>query len=324
VALLAGLLLTGCGGFQSAVDPAGPQAGRVNTLWWFLFSVCAAIFLLVIGSLLYGIFGARSTHTDPGQEPRFRRSVTAALIVTVVILFAFLITSVSTGAALSSLSSRQGLVVEITGHQWWWEVRYPDQVASRTVVTANEVHIPVGVPVLFRMLAEDVIHSLWIPNLSGKRDLIPSRVTTLWIRADRPGVFRGQCAEYCGLQHAHMALYVVAEPPDRFFQWLDNQRTPAAEPGDDLRRHGQQVFLSLPCVLCHTIRGTAAAGQVAPDLTHLASRRNLAAGTLPNTLGNLAGWIADSQNVKPGNRMPPFSIPPGDMQPLLAYLEGLK
>lgn len=321
---IAALFLPGLGGSQSVIDPAGPQSGRVNMLWWFFFWACSAIFIAVIGSMLYAVFRARTVHTDPGQDLRFRRNVTAAVIVTGVILFVFLIASVSTGKALSSLSSNPGVVVEVIGHQWWWEVHYPERTASQTVVTANEIHIPTGIPVLLRTTADEVIHSLWIPNLSGKRDLIPSRMTTTWVQADHPGVFRGQCAEYCGLQHAHMALYVVAEKPAQFAQWLADQRSPVADPSDPQLLRGREVFLSQPCILCHAIRGTPAAGHVAPDLTHLASRRSLAAGTLPNTLGNLGGWITDSQNIKPGSRMPAFNIAPEDLQPLLAYLESLK
>jgi cytochrome c oxidase subunit 2 len=216
------------------------------------------------------------------------------------------------------------VVVEVRGQQWWWEITYPDQVASNTVVTANEIHIPTGRPVMLRLSSLDVIHSFWVPSLHGKMDLIPSRINTTWMQADRPGVFRGQCAEFCGLQHAHMGLFVVAEPPESFDRWLANERRPAVEPFDAVRRRGKELFFNAPCLLCHSIRGTEAFGQVAPDLTHFGSRRSIGAATLPNTTGNLAGWITDSHRIKPGNRMPPMSIASEDMQPLLAYLEGLK
>jgi len=176
--------------------------------------------------------------------------------------------------------------------------------------------------VLFR--SGDVIHSFWVPNLSGKIDLIPTHRNTIWIRADKPGTYRGQCAEFCGLQHAHMALQVVAEPPAQFEAWRRAQLEPARTPDTPERQRGQQVFTGLPCALCHTIRGTSAGGRTAPDLTHLATRRTIAAGVLPNTRGHLAGWILDAQGVKPGAAMPPNVIPPDDLQSLLDYLGNLE
>ncbi len=177
---------------------------------------------------------------------------------------------------------------------------------------------------MIRGTSNDVIHSFWVPNLHGKRDLIPSRVSTEWIEADRPGRFRGQCAEFCGTQHAHMALWVIAEPPAQFEAWMGRQLQPAVEPTSPDLEHGRQVFLNNACVFCHHIGGTTAAGQVAPDLTHLASRLTIAAGTLPNTKGNLAGWIADPQQIKPGNHMATLGLPAGDLQPLVDYLESLE
>jgi cytochrome c oxidase subunit 2 len=190
--------------------------------------------------------------------------------------------------------------------------------------TANEIHIPVGRPVMIRGTSNDVIHSLWVPNLHGKRDLIPSRTTTEWIQADSPGAYRGQCAEFCGLQHAHMALWVVAEPQEKFKAWMQQQLQPAVQPSDPVRQRGEQVFVNNACVFCHTIRGTTAAGQVAPDLTHFGSRKSLAAGTLPNNKGNLGGWISDPQSIKPGNHMATIAVNSEDLQPLLEYIEGLK
>jgi cytochrome c oxidase subunit II len=190
--------------------------------------------------------------------------------------------------------------------------------------TANEIHIPVGRPIMIRGMSNDVIHSFWIPNLNGKRDFIPSRVTTEWIQADHPGVFRGQCAEFCGLQHAHMALWVIAEPEAQFNAWMNRQLQAAAPPSDPVKQHGQQIFLDHACVYCHAIRGTTAGGQVAPDLTHFASRRSIAAGTLPNTIGNLGGWILDPQSIKPGNHMATIAVNSDDLQPLLEYIESLK
>jgi cytochrome c oxidase subunit 2 len=243
----------------------------------------------------------------------------------VLILFGLIIASVSAGKTVGDQSTRESsLAVEVTGNQWWWYIRYPNDYASRIIVTANEIHIPIGRPVMIRGTSNDVIHSFWVPNLQGKRDLIPSRVTTEWIRADRAGRFRGQCAEFCGLQHAHMALWIVAEPPGQFQAWAAHQLEPAVTPSDPVKQHGQQVFLNSACVLCHSIQGTTAVGQVGPDLTHFGSRLTIAAGTLPNSKGNLAGWIADPQSIKPGTHMATVPVKSEDMQPLLEYLESLQ
>ena len=326
----------GCGAhFQSATDPAGPQAARIAGFWWFMLALLGAIFLAVMVVMLMAL---RRTHRGFDQEPlerthapsthteeRLTRSVAAATIATVIVLFGLVVVSVTTGKAVSQLGGRKdGMVVEVTGSQWWWSVRYVDDDPSRIVVTANESHIPVGRPVTIRGLSNDVIHSFWIPNLHGKVDLIPSRVTTETLLADRAGRFRGQCAEFCGLQHAHMALWVIADPPDRFETWMEQQRQPAAAPSTDSQMRGQQVFLSHACVFCHTIQGSGAAGQNAPDLTHFASRTTIAAGTLPNTRGYLGGWILDPQTIKPGNHMATIPIAAEDVQPLLDYLGSLR
>jgi cytochrome c oxidase subunit 2 len=319
---------------QSALDPAGPQSGRISRLWWFMFYVCAAIFLLVSISLLGAIFHRRERQEKKGDEPdrepepdrerRMTRVVMGAVGLTVVILFVFLISDFSTGRALYSLPSEQALSIKITGHQWWWDVEYDAEPASNIVRTANEIHIPVGRPVKFRLTSTDVIHSFWVPNLSGKKDLIPGHETVLTLQADRAGEFRGQCAEFCGYQHAHMGLMVVAEPPEKFYEWMNQQRASSVQPASALQQRGQQVFLSSPCIMCHSIRGTDAAGRVAPDLTHLMSRKTIAAGTLANTRDHLARWITNSQEIKPGNNMPPVPLAPEDLQALLAYLESLK
>jgi cytochrome c oxidase subunit 2 len=320
------LMLSGCAGRQqSMVDPAGPQASRIEGLWWFFFDLLGAIFVIVIAVMLWAL-----TRRDRGNMPtaptegRMTRVVAGATIATVIILFGLLVLSVSTGKAISDTAKGTRLAIEIVGNQWWWYVRYLNDDPSRIVVTANELHIPAGVPVMIRLSSNDVIHSFWVPNLHGKRDLIPSKVRQEWIQADHPGKFRGQCAEFCGLQHAHMAMWVVAEPEDQFDAWMENQRQPAVRPADAQTQRGQHVFLSHACVFCHTIAGTPAAGQNGPDLTHLASRTTIAAGTLPNVKGNLGGWISDPQNIKPGAHMPAIEVSADDVQPLLDYLESLR
>ncbi|HSU60231.1 MAG TPA: cytochrome c oxidase subunit II [Bryobacteraceae bacterium] len=332
----AALTLTSCAGRQqSVVNPAGPQSGQIATLWWFFLALLSAIFIIVM--VLTALTLTRrhrgieqepleATHLPPPQtEAGLTRVVTAATILSIVILFVLLVTSIITGKNLSELQDRKNpMVIEVTGQQWWWQIRYQNSDPQQVLVTANEIHIPVGRPVMIRGTSHDVIHSFWVPNLHGKRDLIPSRVTTEWIQADRPGVYRGQCAEFCGLQHAHMSLWVVAEPPDKFKTWFDGQLKPSAAPGTAVLQRGQQVFMNHACIFCHAIRGTSASGQNAPDLTHFASRRGIAANTLPNTMGNLGGWITNPQNIKPGNHMATIAMNPPDLQPLLQYLESLK
>ncbi|HEX8720027.1 MAG TPA: cytochrome c oxidase subunit II [Pyrinomonadaceae bacterium] len=320
---------------QSALHPAGPQAERIISLWWMMFYVTGAVFLVVMGLLVASLARSRRPYAgeaadvpdvrpEPGRERRMSRAVLAGVGLTVVILFVFLVRSFVTGRALDSVSASEHLTLTVTGHQWWWEVRYENQTAQYVLTTANEIHLPVGRPVLLKLTSTDVIHSFWVPNLHGKTDLVPGHENVTWLRADREGTFRGQCAEFCGHQHAHMAFTVVVEPYEKFKAWYDSQLAPAAEPATPSQAQGRQVFLSSPCVMCHTVRGTDAGSRVGPELTHVASRGTLAAGTLENTRGHLAGWVVDSQKIKPGNRMPPNNIEPADLQALLDYLQSLK
>lgn len=327
----AALSLAGCGSrIQSALDPAGVQAAQTSALLWMMFAILSVTFFLVLLFLwralarMPRVSNRATPRIDPAGDSRTWRGVGAALIATVIALFALLVASLITGARLASLPSTEGITIEVIGHQWWWEVRYPDPQQSRRVTTANEIHIPVGTPVTFKLTSADVIHSFWVPNLAGKRDTLPGQINTFSLRADRPGIYRGQCAEFCGLQHARMALYVIAEPRNRYEAWLETQRRPAAEPRTETQRRGKEVFIAARCAQCHTVRGTPADGRVGPDLTHVASRRFIAAGTLPNTRGNLAGWILDPQGVKPGAHMPANPLAPDDSHALLEYLESLR
>jgi cytochrome c oxidase subunit II len=314
------LLAAGCGGTQSALDPAGPGAARIGQLWWLMLSVCGAVFLLVVAMLLWATLrrrrpdlasGSAFVRPEPGRERGIALAVGGAVAITALIVLLFVVASFWIG-------------IEVIAQRWWWAVRYDDPVPANSFSTANEIHIPVGRPVLLTLRSVDVIHSLWVPNLQGKKDLIPGQVNTLWLQADRPGVFRGQCAEFCGLQHAHMALYVVAQEEADFARWQAEQRRPAPEPATAEQRQGRDLFLSGSCVLCHAINGTSAGGVMGPNLTHVASRLSLAAGTLPNTRGHLAGWIVDPQLRKPGNNMPPNLLRGDELQALLAYLETLR
>ncbi len=334
--VLTSLVLSACAGHQqSAVDPVGPQSDRIDSLWWLFFWLLGAIFAAVMVVLLITLTRRRpsveqqsvETRHKPTNETesRLRRVVTTAIIATIAILFVLIVLSVRTGKADSDLRFKKNpLTIEVTGNQWWWQIRYINDDPTQTLVTANEIHIPVGRPVQIRGLSNDVIHSFWVPNLNGKRDLIPSHTTTEWIEADHPGLYRGQCAEFCGLQHAHMAIWVVAEPETKFKSWMQAQLQPSAAPATPVQQRGQQVFMNNACIFCHQIRGTTAGGQNAPDLTHFGSRRGIAANTVPNTKGNLAGWIVDPQSMKPGNHMATIALNSTDLQPLIEYLESLK
>ena len=328
------LLLLGAGGCrgagdQSVLEPNGGRADSVADLWWFALTVAVVVYIATTGALVWAAWRARRRerlgHAPPADAARrMTIAVASATGVTFAILLVYFLVDLSVGRTLRSPVEKPHLLVKVTGHQWWWEVEYPDSVPQRWVTDANEIHIPTGKPVLIELTSNDVIHSLWIPNLGGKKDLIPRYKDTLWFQADRPGVYRSQCAEFCGHQHAKMALHVVVHPPAEFEQWRARSTLPAPPPTDTLTRRGQEVFLAGRCVLCHAIQGTPAGSHVGPDLTHIASRRTLAAGTLPNTKGNLAGWITDPQRVKPGANMPPNALEPADLEALLAYLQSLK
>ncbi len=326
---MSALLLPNWIGAHSTFHSHGVQAAHIQDLWWLMFWVCSAVFVLVMVAL-----GAAITR-QPGEtglagpippESRLRMSrvVAGAVGVTVLTLFVLLFASVSTGRAIESLRASRAVTIKVTGHQWWWEVEYDDPVPARIVQTANEIHIPAGRPVRIELASADVIHSFWVPSLHGKRDLIPGHDSEIWLQADRPGVYRGFCAEFCGHQHAHMGLLVIADPPDQYAAWYAGQLQTPPPPASALLQHGRQVVESGPCAVCHNIQGTQAGGRLGPDLTHLASRRTIAAATLPNTPGNLGGWIVDPQTVKPGNQMPANSLSSGDLQAVLAYLESLQ
>jgi cytochrome c oxidase subunit 2 len=333
--ILASTLQTACSGIQNSINPTGPQAGRISQLWWLMFYVCAAVFVVVSIFTLLAIRNRTNSSESTFQQPLLNlpresergrhRVILAATTLTTLILIVFLIDSFLVGRSLTSeLNHKNAVTIEITGHQWWWEVRYLDANAQNIFTTANEIHIPVGVPVTFTLRANDVIHSFWVPNLSGKKDLIPGKLSTIWLQADRAGVYRGQCAEYCGLQHAHMALWIVAESQNEFSAWRANQIQSSVSASTDSERQGQQVFLSSPCVMCHAINGTPAGSNFGPNLTHVASRQMIAASTLTNTREHLQQWIVNSQAFKPGNKMPQNNLSPTDLNALTDYLLSLR
>jgi len=307
--------------FQSALAAAGPQAAHIERLWWLMFWVASGVFTIVTAFVLGAVFLKRR---EPIRDDALRVGVTLGIAATVLTLFVLLVASVWTGRAVASLGAESAVTINLTGRQWWWDAEYVDSAPSGRFHTANELHIPVGRPIVLNVTSHDVIHSFWVPNLHGKRDLIPGYTSSIWLQADTPGVYHGQCAEFCGLEHARMLLRVTAESAAEYENWRSNQVRAAAEPPGDAERRGRDVFLHATCTQCHTIRGTIAGATMGPDLTHVASRGTLGAGTLPNTRGHLAGWVLDAQSAKPGSQMPPNSVAGGDLQMLLAYLESLK
>jgi cytochrome c oxidase subunit 2 len=313
---------------HTTLHPASPQMRLIDRLGDSMFIAASLVFLLVLLALLWAVFRRRDGIAEPVDDVRKDRPMRSAVLLatgaTIAILFVFLIYDISVGRTITSNPGKEALQIRVTGHQWWWEVQYRDSLPQNWVTTANEIHIPVGRPVAFELRSADVIHSFWPPNLSPKRDQIPGNENSLWFQADSAGIYRGECAEFCGHQHAKMAFLIVAEPPSEFVSWLARQRDTAATPTDALAQRGKEVFLTSSCVMCHAISGTTAGSRIGPDLTHLASRRTIAAGTLPNSRGNLAGWILDPQAIKPGVKMPPNQLSSADLEALLAYLETLK
>lgn len=310
-------LLAACGAqASSALHPGGPGAARVAQLWWLMFWISVVVCVLVIGLVLWA--WTRRRRPEVQVKPGGGRIVVAAgIVIPALILTGVYAFSVHDMGALVTEGSASGETVEVVGHLWWWEVRYP----GRDVVTANEIHIPVGEVVHLRLSTADVNHSFWVPSLMPKTDLIAGRVNEMWLKATKAGNYRGQCAEYCGLQHAHMGFSVVAEDPQQFQAWVTEQAQPAAAPTTALQTRGRDVFTSATCASCHTVRGTSADGKVGPDLTHLATRSRIGAEAVPNTPGYLGGWISNSQTIKPGNLMPPQPLAPEDLQALIAYLD---
>jgi cytochrome c oxidase subunit 2 len=324
-------IFAGLPGDHRILHPAGPQSAHIEWLYWVIFWICLVVYVLVVAGFTRA--GRRSYSTsremlpimkDPAGDRRAAWAVGAAVTVTVLTLFAVLFMTVITGKKVEGLTSKNPITVQVIGHQWWWEVIYPNSQADQTVTTANEIHLPVGRPVVILTNSADVIHSFWAPNVNGKRDLLPGYSSAFWMQIDQPGTYHGQCAEFCGLQHAHMGFSIVAESDEEFEAWKSQQLKPAPDPSAPDVVHGREVFLTHACVMCHTVRGTDAGSRMGPDLTHVASRNMIAAETLPNTPGALAGWIVDPQRIKPGNHMAPNPLDPADLQDLVTYLGSLK
>jgi cytochrome c oxidase subunit II len=317
-------------GRHAILHPAGPEAGRIEWLYWLIFWISLVVFVFMMVG--YTIAARRNLSRVSDRtfviedEPGDKRSawfVGIAVGITTATLFLVLALSVSAGRKVQDVAGNGPIAIQVTGHQWWWEVNYPNSEPDLRVTTANEIHVPLHERVNLILQSGDVIHSFWAPNITGKRDLIPGYSSSISFQVDTPGVYHGQCAEFCGLQHAHMGFSIVAESREDFDAWQRDQLQPAPEPADPQAARGKQVFLTHPCVMCHTIRGTDAGSNMGPDLTHIASRPRIAADTLPNTPGALGGWILDPQAAKPGNHMAPNSLTGDELQALLSYLQTL-
>lgn len=326
--VLAAALLSGCSGWQSAVDPASEEASRLSDLIIGFSVLLSAIWLISMIAVALSLRRRRKTleapdvlavQTDKGAE----RRITGLAFATGAVVLGLTFVSFA-GQHKVAARANPAVHIKLTGHQWWWGVEYLDEQPSQRFETANEIHVPVGALVTIELDSRDVIHSFWVPNLTGKKDLIPGRPAAVSFTPTRTGTYRAQCAEFCGLQHAHMALTVTVEDQAQFNDWATRQLGVANAPARDSARRGQKVFTDKACAMCHTIKGTDAGSRVGPDLTHLASRPTVAAGVLPFTRGSLAAWIADPQGVKPGAEMPIVTLAPDELNALLDYLMGLK
>jgi cytochrome c oxidase subunit II len=313
------LALSGCSDDQNTLSPHSSAARSITTLWWVMFIGSAILVMIVTLLVVLAVLKRRgrldrveSRSESPGARNVVLVSGALAPAVVLTALFIYVLTTVPATAEPKPTDAK--MTIDVTGKQWFWAVRYPAQ----RIVTANEIHIPVGVPVRIRAHTDDVIHSFWVPELNRKIDMIPGYDNSVLLEADRAGVYRGQCAEFCGLQHANMAFYVVAEPRAAFDRWVSREQRPA-----DTSAVGAKVFAQVGCGGCHTISGLSN-GTLGPDLTHVGGRMTLAAGTIPNAKGWLGGWILDPQHIKPGNKMPALPVSGPQLQQLLTYLESLK
>ena len=317
---------------QSALEPAGIQAARIHDLWLLTLGICSLVFAAVLAGLVLALLRARrSTAATPPDvtslvrpEPRLKRNVLIAVGVSTALLFGLVLADVQTDRLLGRMPLTDAVHIELTAHQWWWEARYDNADASKIFTTANELHIPVGRPVILTLRSSDVIHTFWLPSLHGKKDMIPGRTSLIRLRADQAGAFRGQCAEFCGLEHAMMAFLVTAEDNKQYEAWADAQRREASNVLDARQSRGRQVFMERSCVLCHTVQGIGANAVFGPDLTHVASRQTLASGVLPNNRQQLAAWITQPQKLKPGTNMPATSLSQEELESLLAFIDTLK
>jgi cytochrome c oxidase subunit 2 len=309
---------------HDALAPAGPFAAEIAGLFWVFVAVATVVYAVVIGFLVHALRRRRiAADARAPTAPAVLRGVGIAAGVTALTLVVLACSDFIAGRVLARVPD-DAMRVRVTAHQWWWDIEYLDATPARRVRTANELHIPTDRPVLLELTSRDVIHSFWVPSLQGKKDLLPGYTTTLTLRASRPGLYTGECAEFCGFQHAHMSIDVHASAPADFSNWMEAQLASGAPPDVPEEARGQAVFMSSSCAMCHAIQGSGANARLGPDLTHVGSRRRIAAGTLPNTPENLAAWISRPHDLKPGTRMPATSLNPDELGALVTYLASLK
>jgi cytochrome c oxidase subunit 2 len=330
------LLASGGGGDMSIFDPASPPARSIFDLSMLVVAITGFIFVVVEGVLIYCVIRFRRSEPSASEPPQVYGSKPIEIAWTAapaLIVFILVLVTTRTLWEVKADQPKQktgdhALFVTVVGRQWWWEYTYESYNGEKLgFTTANELHIPVGKsglarPVYLTLKSADVCHSFWVPKLGGKTDLIPGHPNQMWFMTNRPGLFFGQCAEYCGTQHANMLIRVYAEPEEEFEQWLRHEREPAAD--DSAVQTGKAVFLGQSCVNCHRVRGTSAQGTFGPDLTHMMSRKTLAAGMIPNSPENLRGWVADPQDTKPGCLMPAFGLSDRDRDQIIRYLSTLR
>jgi cytochrome c oxidase subunit 2 len=315
---------------MSYLHTFGPAADSVTRLDWGLLTISIVVTVLIGGLVLWAALRKRPPlpldrdgRLAVGPARGGMPWIYIGVGISTIVLLACAIWTVLVLSAVAAPSGKQMMTIDVTGHQWWWEVHYTGSDPTQSLVTANEIHIPVGQPVRLKLDSADVIHSFWVPQLAGKTDMIPGQTNYAWIQADRPGDYRGQCGEYCGAQHAHMALHVIADEPNVFEAWRRKQMETSAPPQAPDAQRGMQVFTA-NCGVCHTVRGADTHGILGPDLTHLMSRSTIASGTLANNTGYLTGWVADPQALKPGSRMPSVGLAPQDLHAVVSYLQTLK
>ncbi len=331
--LLIALLLAGCGTTSlndithtpSILDPQGPIALKESNLFWVILIIATAVFVIVMSALIYSIirFRARANSPEPAQTHGNTKIEIAWTIAPSVVLVLVLITTITTMFSIQQPAAQNTITINAVGHQWWWEFQYPDQ----NFVTADEMWVPTGTVVHINLVSDNVIHSFWVPQLTGKTDVIPGHDNAMWLQADAEGWYRGECAEFCGTQHAHMDFLVHAVSPAAYQTWVSQQQQVAAQPTDALAQAGAQYFAASACIGCHAVNGvttTNPAKLIGPNLTHFGGRQWIAGGVVDNTPTNLAAWLRDPQAVKSGADMPNLNLTNDQINELVAYLESLK
>jgi cytochrome c oxidase subunit 2 len=302
------------------MSPEGPVSRRADELWDITFALAAVIFVIVEGLIVFALIKFR--HRPGRQAAQFHGNTKLEVVLTLVPALILAGLAIPTVKAIADLSQKpdNALEVKVIGHQFWWEYQYSDL----DVITANELHVPINQPVYLTLEGVDVIHSFWIPKLTGKQDVVPGRINHMWFEAEKPATYYGQCTEYCGLSHANMRLRVVAMTPQDFQTWVSEQQQPAVSPSESLAVQGEKVFMEGPCINCHAVEGTDAQARIGPDLTHFASRATFAGAIFDNNAENLTTWLEDPPAVKPGSKMPDYGLSTEDIQALVAYLQSLE